>query len=381
MTSAAPRPPSPSALSPHAPTSAARRPTRLLVLLAFLALAALGTAAPAHAQFDGAPAIYQPLLIASARAAGMGGIAAIAGDGATAVRHNPGFLVFGDDWQAVTALSRGLDEGWHRSTTIAGRFGKSKRVAMAGGYERLDLSSFTGQRSFDRAVRLGGGARFWKCVGLGATIEHAKSEYIAYDVTDLTAPNRSDRATSISLGVGVARAIPLALGDPRVGSTILTPMFGASLVHWGGQYLNFFDGKRKSMPRHVNAALGGRITRDVDASPLDYGRRTRVPLYALTLGVESSIPAFDGEDETLVYRYGMEFALGGILSGRLGYIDDESSDLHDTTFGFGLGLEGRYSFSLRFDYASLPQRSAHSFDRANVFDVALSWQPPEIARD
>jgi hypothetical protein len=70
---------------------------------------------------------------------------------------------------------------------------------------------------------------------------------------------------------------------------------------------------------------------------------------------------FDDQEKP-VYHWGAEWAYGGILALRAGYIYDKDGDIIDPTFGFGLAYR-----ALTFEYASAPQ--AQGLDRVSKFSL------------
>jgi len=67
--------------------------------------------------------------------------------------------------------------------------------------------------------------------------------------------------------------------------------------------------------------------------------------------------------EDPIYNGGLEFAYGGLLALRAGYIYDHEGTIEDPTFGVGLAYKG---FS--FDYASVPQ-SKYLDERVSKFSL------------
>jgi hypothetical protein len=69
-----------------------------------------------------------------------------------------------------------------------------------------------------------------------------------------------------------------------------------------------------------------------------------------------------------VYYSGLELTILGLLSGRLGYVDDEEGNIQGWAYGVGIG--GRKSL-VRLDFADLPQ--APMLDRTKQYTLAVFW--------
>ncbi len=355
-----------------------------VITAAALVCLTFSSAAEATGIFDvsneGYSEIYNPREIESARAAGAGRVTVIPLDGAVATWWSPAFLAFQsnralDLSDADLSLLSNRDEGYVRSATLSGPlpFG-SEKLAVGFGFKRLSWS-FPRSTPFypygdgstvdlvQHAYALALGYPATRTLGVGVTLE-----YLSDRIDD-----ESGRA--FSMGFGVAYARPMRFGPSEseagarsgarvgVGQLVVTPRVGVSLLHVG-EKLNYGgapDGY--DLARQLRGGIGFGVAFEPPPGTRAFGRR-RLRQFDLTTALEVYFPAVEWEQvsqKRMLLHMGAELTLFGMISGRIGFIDDDRQtdnrfDYHprDNTYGFGVALPSVLPADVRVDWASVP---------------------------
>jgi hypothetical protein len=99
---------------------------------------------------------------------------------------------------------------------------------------------------------------------------------------------------------------------------------------------------------------------------------------ALDLGFaydRENLKAGDSSIETNVDHVGFEVSVMGVLTGRMGYVNDPDSEIQDMSFGFGVHLPVGPWASLGYDWASVPVASGSGLDPNKRHGFAV-WLHP-----
>lgn len=333
-------------------------------------------------------AIYDPFEIENARAAGMGRVTAVAGDGTIATWWNPASLAFVKSASLAASdadFSLFFPDGFIRSATWsaplpwgARRFGAGLGVKRAD-YDDVLLATSGGLddevRWWDQAYVGSVGFRASEPMSLGLALEYL---WTHMDVPRSGIGGGSDGAFSVSIGAAYRNPISFgAAGTEATGgsSVVITPLAAATLLHLG-QKRELGEGY--DLPRQLRGAAGIQVERappeGTPAWDLD-----RAAQFALVMAIEAYVPATEWEyisTRNMIVHFGTELMLFGILSGRLGFIDNneffgESNHVDwDNTYGFGVGLPEALPVTLRFDWAAAPWGQSDRVYR-RTFSVAL----------
>ena len=346
----------------------------------------------AGAQFEspvleGVPEIYMPGEIESARAAGMGRVTSVQHDGAIATWWNPGFLAW--DRTHSLALStadlsfwRESDSGHTRSATFSGPlpFGPDA-MAFGLGFKRLafEFNAFSplGDEGLVEIVQdayvLALGVPVSSSIAIGAS-----AEYVRDDVD-----GESADAASLSFGAAFRRPIVFEPAGIESGDSIaivrrlvLTPLAGASFLHVG-QDLDY-DSFEVELARQLRGGVGLGVALEPPPGTPAFDRRRWSQLDLTTL-LEVYFPAVEAEQisqRRAIVHMGAELVLFSMLSGRIGFIDNDSRQpplygSRDETFGFGLALPPGLPVTARFDWASVPSLFDERIDRWSI-EVGLA---------
>lgn len=360
----------------------------LATCLAVLGLGTLAslTPSPAHSVTWGAPAIYYPLLVTSARASGMGEVTAILSEGSVAAWRNPGALAFADRWQHARTSTHLVPDLWDdislKSWTVSGPVPRAPfGLALAYGYSKLDFGRMSlilesGEvaqtfSSYDEAFTIALAARPLPFLGVGVAFEKVYSK-LSDPIPELNILDGDAEGKSVSLGLALRTTWTLAedraSGAP--GRLVASPLLGASILHWGGDLAYNDEDQAEPLWRQIHVGGGFRLAYEprFRRSILDL---RRLLAFDMTLGAEAYFPAAgsfrSASTEDAVYHYGIEISSHGIFSVRLGYVDDDDGDIHGSTHGFGVALVGILPLDVRFDWASVPQSAGLAeVDRAAV---------------
>ena len=376
-----------------------------LAALLVLAAGCLLAAAPALAVSEGAPAIYQPFLVTSARSSALGEVSAVIEESGISGWRNPGFLAFdrkiratGTETQLVPDLA---DDIWLRSMLVSAPLHFGVPITFAAGYAKLELGTSTivndddietgTFESYDRTFNMSASAQFWGTLGAGITLEHVRSK-LAPPIPELEIAGGDAEAISVSLGAAARRRFAFPLRGSGASTLVVTPLAGVSLLHWGDDVAYNDEGLAEEMARHLHLAAGLRVAHEprfvkrfldpariTQFSIAGYIERTTLQVDNDNLVIEKrnrvtpSLPLQSNADEEATMHYGCEITIYGLVSYRLGYIDFPAGDITDDTQGWGIGIEDVLPFDVRLDYASVPQ--ATDLDRVERWDIMVSFDP------
>jgi hypothetical protein len=354
-----------------------RRPFRP-ALLAALVLAA---APPARAteQFlvnTGAPLIYDPFTIEDARTAGMGRVTAIPSDGVVAAWWNPAFLALrGERGLSISNadLAEVLQDGYIRSATIALPLRRGDHPLGVGlGVKRLSVGEigfvFPGDtvRPWEQAYVASIGYGVSASTAIGVSLEYV---WLHYDPDPALNIPGSLSAFSASVGIGYERTLNFsAAGGDSENRLLVTPTAAATFQHLGQQL--DYPGEGQDLYRQLRGAVGV----EVEYSPPEGTEAfdaARLGQFALATAIEAWVPATDWAEISLdrtVIHCGTELTLFGVLSGRLGFINDNLNNRveWEQTHGLGISLPEGLPVIVRFDWAEVPWGGSERIERRTL---------------
>jgi hypothetical protein len=352
---------------------------RTLAIAAFIAFAR-----GAHAIDEGVTDIYQPFTIESARAAGMGRVVSVAGDGSIATWWSPAALAW--DPKRRVALSSGdyaaffLDGDYIRSATVSGPLSQNAgSIAIGIGFKRLDRGAFEvigpdgapigTSESFDHHFIASVGVPLGARWSAGASIEYLWS-HLADPIPELSVFDGSGGAFSASLGAAYQHPMIFAPASGESGQLVLTPLGAASILHLGQKVEYEDDDGGEDLARQFRAGIGVKAAfTPEDGTPVF--DRSRWKQFAFATALETHIPIVDLDaitQETITLQYGAELSYLGVLTGRVGFIDDDASGFvsRDNTYGVGLSLPDGLPFDVSFDWASVPFAGSERVERRSL---------------
>lgn len=333
---------------------------------------------------SGAPLIYAPFTIEDARTAGMGRVTAIPRDGTVSAWWNPAFLAFGDEQSLSISnadLSKFSPEGYVRSGTVSGPLPWGKRYGAGLGVKRLSFGEVFTTDVFGnaRSVDLWEQA-YVAAIGYGVTPNTAigiSLEYIWYHIDPDPTLNTlgSTGALSASFGVGYRRPIDLSTTSENVQGAsrfTVTPMAAATFLHLGEKLE--FGRQEQVLYRQLRGAVGI----DIENSPppgTSAFSSARIRQMALATAIEVWAPASEWaqiSQRRAIVHFGTEITLFGVLSGRIGFINDNLNNRvpWDSTHGLGIALPSGLPFAARFDWAAVPWGGSERIER-RTFSIAL----------
>jgi hypothetical protein len=355
-----------------------------------LTLCALASPRLARAADDGPSLLYDPFTIETARMAGMGRVASVAGDGTSATWWNPALLAFRPEHR-FTVSSADLtvpffaDEDYIRSATLSGPLSFGPKGLAAGvGFKRMSLGDIglTGidgepieTSVFDNLYTASLAYSISPHLSLGAQLEYLWS-HPTDAIPQLNIPEDvTGGAAAMGLGIAYERPIAFSLREDLSASgdgarVVLTPMAGASLLHLG-QELDYGDddeGADLFRQFRLGAGLGVEHAPTTETKPF---ARERLRQFHFTTALEVFVPMVDLDDitqESLLLHWGAELSWFGMVSGRIGFIDDDDVGMvsRDNTYGVGLSLPDGLPFDVSFDWASVPIAATERIERRTL---------------
>ncbi len=359
---------------------------RPIGVAAAAALAVLLVPADLFAVSEGAPAIYAPLILESARASGMGNVTVIASDGPTAMRWNPGFLAFLEESEALVTTGDVVPfrEDTHlRTVAVTGRVPTLGSLRAGLSFRRYSFGTIrfglpsggvTETPSFDHAYAAGLGLPMSSRVGVGLTLEYVWS-HLSDPIPELLIDDGQAGAFSASIGMALKEVSTFESRRPDGSILTVTPLAGISLLHVGGTLEYQEKEQAADLARQLHAGLGIEFARKAD-SPLSLGDSRRLGLFEVTVGLETVFPAVEFSQiskERMILLFGADVSLFGLVSARVGFIDDDDGGIQDNTYGFGLGISEVGPLSVRVDWATFPWGGSERVDR---WAMAFAWGPP-----
>lgn len=81
---------------------------------------------------------------------------------------------------------------------------------------------------------------------------------------------------------------------------------------------------------------------------------------------------------SVIKRTGQEISLLGLVSLRHGFVEDQTGDIVDDTYGFGVGLQYRGILGARYDWAEVPQASF--LDKVEREGFTIWFDPYRLVR-
>lgn len=315
-----------------------------------------------------------------ARASGMGGAHITEASGADGVYWNPANLAFYLDRKSITGMHFApvpdlTDDVYFEYASYAeqiegwGGFGGNFMFLTYGESQATDdsgiaLATFS---SWEMALGLGYGTALSERFSVGAGIKLIHS-------------NLSPEFNGLQEGKGTTWAVDLG-----VHGRDLAP-FG---LRWGlaiqnmGPSLRFVDnGSPNPLPLNFRMGIGfdpyrteaHRFTLAAEMNKVLVRQRG-----GTTAGEEFKVdPAwkavftawgdesFSEELEDAIYNLGLEYAFSEFVFLRTGWVQDQTGDITDYTYGIGVKYQG-----LRFDYAGYPQ--ATGLDNVNRFSLTYDF--------
>jgi len=314
-----------------------------------------------------------------ARASGMGGAHITEASGADGVYWNPANLAFNLERRSITGMHFApvpdltddvyfeyasyaeQVEGWGG---IGGNFmfltyGESEATDASG----IRLATFT---SWEMALGLGYGTALSERFAVGAGVKLIHSN-LSPEFNDL----QEGKGTTFAFDVGVhARDLgPFGL------------RWGLALQNMGPS-LKFVDnGSPNPLPLNFKMGFGldpyrdetHRFTLAMEMNKVLVRQRggTGTEEFKVDPAWKAIFTAwtdesFSEELKDAVYNIGLEYAFSEFVFLRTGWVEDQTGDITDYTYGIGIKYQG-----LRFDYAGYPQ--ATGLDNVNRFSLTYDF--------
>ncbi len=372
----------------HRPPHQTGLKTRRPLLLSFLAAFLVSTALPASGTEvflvnTGAPLIYDPFTIEDARSAGMGRVTAIPSDGIIAVWWNPAFLALrGERGLSISNanLSEFFLDGYVRSATIAAPLRRGdhplgvglgvKRVSF-GEIENVGFSGAT-VKLWEQAYVASIGYGVSSNTAIGVSLEYV---WLHFDPDPALNIPGSTGALSASFGIGYRRTLDFsaAAAGAEGGSRLLVTPTAAATFHHLGDQLDF-GGEGQDLYRQLRGAIGIEVEYSPPEGTAAFDA-ARLHQFALATAIEAWAPATEWEtislDRTVVH-FGTQLTLFGVLSGRLGFINDNLNNRvqWESTHGLGISLPEGLPVMARFDWAAVPWGGSERIERRTL-SIAL----------
>jgi hypothetical protein len=316
-----------------------------------------------------------------ARASGMGGAHITEASGADGVYWNPATLAFNLEDRSITGMHFApvpdlTDDVYFEYASYAeqvegwGGLGGNFMFLTYGESEATDASgiSLAKFNSWEMALGLGYGTALSERFAVGAGIKLIHS-------------NLSPEFEGLEEGKGTTWAV-----DFGVHGRNLAP-FG---LRWGlaiqnmGPSLKFVDnGSPNPLPLNFRTGIGldpyrdevHRFTLAAEMNKVLVRQRggttstddfTVDPAWKAIVTAWTDESFFGDELEDAIYNIGLEYAFSEFIFLRSGWVEDQTGDITDYTYGIGVKYEG-----LRFDYAGYPQ--ATGLDNVNRFSLTYDF--------
>lgn len=301
----------------------------------------------------------------SARSAGMGDCTIAVTDDASASSLNPGGLAFMQGDVSLTGVYSQLVPDWDdveywygaaavRVTDIAIvaasvthlSYGEQQATTPDDPEPYATFEPYEVIPSVAFAVAIG------ENVGVGLNLKHAKVHLAPAEVT---VEGQKREGTALAADIGVEWRAGYDLGDVD----LLVRAAGA-IQHLGSDVSYTDEGQRVPLPN--NAKLGA-------SGQLSYGKAGHALVCwqyekCLVGGLDNDsngILSFGGELQVSLMGLISQVEGGGgsgtrdLLTGRMGYVDDEDSQVQGMSYGFGVGVEVGDIVLLSLDFAKVPQ--------------------------
>lgn len=339
---------------------------RITVAALLAALLTLGLAAQALASGAGAISLTFPI---GARYNSLGEAGTALSQDATAVWWNPGGLAFlpqrpeGHDLQIMqSSLAAGLASDINLYWLgYAMPMGKSGALGFALNY--LDMGDQQGTdengdptgtfSSYEVSFTASYGVQVSRTVGVGLGVKYFRDK-LAPDAS-IQDPRGGGSGDSFGVDLGMLWKVP------AIRSNI-----GLAVSNLGPDITHVDVDQSDPMPRKATLGIAYSLYHSEAMGLLLVGDYL-VPLYKW----KGNDYGFGLETDQAVYGGGVEWNYVRSLFVRFGYKNDDTGDIKDTTWGFGVDLKRWLSQPIIFDFASVPQ--AKGLDRVNRLSLGFRW--------
>ena len=327
----------------------------------------VGIAAQAAASGAGAISLTFPI---GARYNAMGEAGTALSQDVTSVWWNPGGLAFlpqraePHDVQIMqSSLAQGLADDiglyWAGYATPMGSHG-----ALGFGLNYLDMGEQQGTdengdptgtfNSYEFSFTGTYAVQVSRTLGIGLGVKYFRDK-LAPD--DLTQDDRGGSGSGDSFGVDLGALWKV----PSIRSNL-----GLAVANLGPDITHVDQDQSDPMPRKVTVGLATSIYHS-EAMGLLVVADYLVPLYKW----KGNDYGFGLETDQAVYGGGLEWNYLRSLFIRFGYKNDDTGDIKDTTWGFGVDLDRWVGQPILFDFASVPQ--AEGLERVNRLSLGYRW--------
>jgi hypothetical protein len=325
-----------------------------------------GFAAQALASGAGAISLTFPI---GARYNSLGEAGTALSQDATAVWWNPGGLAFlpqrpeGHDLQVMqSSLAQGLASDislyWLGYAMPMGRNG-----ALGFGLNYLDMGEQEGTdengdptgtfNSYEVSFTATYGVQISRTVGLGLGVKYFRDK-LAPD-NSIQDPRGGGSGDSFGVDLGLLWKVP------AIRSNI-----GVAVSNLGPDITHVDQDQSDPMPRKMTLGIAYSLYSSEAMGLLVVGDYL-VPLYKW----KDNDYGFGLETDQAVYGGGLEWNYVRSLFVRFGYKNDDTGDIKDTTWGFGVDLKRWVGTAVLFDFASVPQ--AEGLPRVNRLSLGYRW--------
>jgi len=336
--------------------------------IATLLAVALTGALAAQALASGAGAISLTFPI-GARYNSMGEAGTALSQDATAIWWNPGGLAFlpqrpeQHDVQIMqSSLAAGLASDialyWLGYATPMGNHG-----ALGFAINYLDMGTQeatdeTGQvkgtfSSYEVSFNATYGVQVSRTLGVGLGVKYFRDKLAPSDIIQDPRGNGSGDSFGVDLG--------LLWKVPAIRSNI-----GLAVSNLGPDITHVDQAQSDPMPRKATLGIAYSVYHSEAMGLLLVGDYL-VPLYKW----KDNDYGFGLETSQAVYGGGLEWNYLRSLFIRFGYKNDDTGDIKDTTWGFGVDLDRWVGQPIIFDFAQVPQASG--LDRVNRLSLGYRW--------
>ena len=310
----------------------------------------------------GAQSLYiQP----SARSAGMGDCTTAVTDDASASSWNPGGMAFMQGDISIAGVYSQLipdwDDVYYKYGAAAVRVGDVAVVAasvthLSYGEQMMttpdDPEPFATFEPYEIIPSVALAVAVGENVGVGVNLKHAKVHMFPGSAT---VDGEDVEGTALAADVGVEWRADYGLG----GGDLLLRAAGA-IQHLGPDLEYLDEEQRSRLPNNGKLGASGQLSYGKAAHVLLCGQYEKSLVGGLDNG-RSGIIAFGGELQLSVLGLTSQMEGGGssatrdILTGRIGYMDDEDGQIEGMSYGFGVGVEIKNKVFLSLDFAKIPQ--------------------------
>lgn len=301
----------------------------------------------------------------SARSAGMADCTMAVLDDASASSWNPGGMAFMQGDISIAGVYSQLvpdwDDVYYKYGAAAVRVGEIAVVAasvthLSYGEQQAttpdDPDPFMTFESYEIIPSLALAVAVGENVGVGVNLKHAK---VHLAPAEATVDGEKIAGTALAADVGVEWRAGYDLGDLDL------LLRAAGVIQHLGPDLEYIDEEQRSrLPNDAKLGASGQLS---------YGEVGHALLCwqyekSLVGGFDndrSGVVGFGGELQLSMLGLTSQMEGGGssgtrdILTGRIGYVDDEDGQIEGMSYGFGVGVEVDDKVLLSLDFAKVPQ--------------------------